>query len=99
MPQFHNLATTELEVVERVQVGLDTADWQTQRLGEKPNQADDADTDATLPQHLMAQVKLRTAPAPAVWTEAFDDLMLDNLEWLGRWHFDHLASVINAAAL
>src|SRR5215467_2100247 len=38
------------------------------------------------------------APASAFWTEAFDDLMLDNLDRRRLRQLDHLAGVVNAVA-
>jgi hypothetical protein len=47
---------------------------------------------------LAAQIKPRMAPASALWAEAFDDLMLDNLDGRRLGQLDHLAGKVNALA-
>src|SRR5262249_50329627 len=81
------------------QVGADAAERQAQGLGEKGKQTSDTDADAALPQHLTTQIQLRAAPALAVRTPALDNLMLDDLDRLGRRQLDQLAAIVDSVAL
>ena len=98
MQQRDDFTRTERQLMHQAQISLDTAHRQAQHQGEKGHQAGNSRADSALPEDLSSQVKLRAAPAPTVWTPAFDDLMLDNL-YGHRWRqLDHLATIVNAVA-
>src|ERR671932_1320185 len=92
MEQLTNLADADAQLVEGLQVGLNAAERQAQRMTQEGDQAGDAHAQATLVQHLPAQVEVRCLPALAPRAPALDHLMLDDLDRLRFWDLDHLAA-------
>src|SRR5687768_12674611 len=63
MKQVSELTDANAEVMESLEIGLNTAEGQAQRVAQVGNQAGETHADAALVKHLTAEVELGGLPA------------------------------------
>src|SRR5579885_14946 len=94
--QLHDLPRTDLASIEDEQQRPNVPHRQAHERTQQGNQAAQADADPSLPQGLLMQIYRGLVPLLTLRAPAFENPMMDHLDWLRLRQLDHFSHAFQA---